>query len=155
MTTPYDVPAFKLIKKVADYLKLNVDEIEPPSWANIVKTGMHVERPPQNPEWWYIRCASLLRKVYIHGPIGVAKLRGEYGGRKNYGVSPSHAAKASGAIIRKGLQQLEDAGFLEIIPHSGRMVTKEGRKLLKGIAGEVGREVVKEIPELEKYQKRV
>ncbi|MFW6117645.1 MAG: 30S ribosomal protein S19e [Thermoproteota archaeon] len=155
MTTPYDVPASKLIKKVADYLKLNVDEVDSPSWANIVKTGMHVERPPQDPEWWYTRCASMLRKVFVHGPIGVAKLRMEYGGRKNYGVSPSHTAKASGAIIRTGLQQLEAAGFIETIENQGRIVSQNGRKILKEIAEEVGREVVKERPELEKYMEGI
>ncbi len=149
MVTPYDVPASKLIEKLASYLKENVDEITPPTWAGIVKTGVHVERPPQNPDWWYIRCASLLRKIYVHGPVGVERLRAEYGGRKDYGVKPEHAAKASGAIIRKALQQLESAGVLEAFKISGRKVTKKGRKLLE----EVAEEVVKEIPELARYQK--
>jgi hypothetical protein len=50
--------------------------------------------------WWYVRCASLQRKIYIHGPIGIEKLRAEYGGRKDFGVRPEHAVKAGGAIIR-------------------------------------------------------
>lgn len=148
MTTPYDVPASKLIKKLADYLKDNVDKITPPPWASITKTGTHAEKPPQNPEWWYIRCASLLRKIYVHGPIGVERLRAGYGGRKDYGVRPEHATKASGAIIRTALQQLEAAGFSEIFSNRGRRVTKEGRKLLRESAEAVKKEVVKEIPEL-------
>lgn len=155
MTTPYDVPASRFIEKLADYLKDNVREIKPPPWAGMVKTGMHVQRPPQNPEWWFVRCASLLRKIYIHGPIGVERLRTEYGGRKDYGVRPEHAAKASGAIIRKGLQQLEAAGVLETFETRGRSVTKEGRKLLEELAEEVEKETVEEVPELERYQKSV
>ncbi len=151
MTSPCDLPAFKLIEKLAKYLKENVKEVEPPSWASIVKTGMHVQRPPQDPEWWYTRCASLLRKVYIHGPIGVERLRAEYGGRKDYGARPEHAAKASGAIIRKGLQQLEAAGFLGAFQNQGRKVTREGSKLLEEVAEEAKKEAVKEIPSLEKY----
>ncbi len=151
MITPYDVPVFKLLEKLANYLKENVDEINPPPWASNVKTGVHVQRPPQNPEWWYIRCASLLRKIYVHGSVGIERLRAEYGGRKDYGVRPEHAAKASGAIIRKALQQLEAAGFVEISKTGGRRVTKDGRKLLEEIAEEVKKEVVKEIPELAKY----
>ena len=154
MMTPYDVPAFKLVEKIANYLKENVDEVTPPPWASIVKTGVHVQRPPQNPDWWYIRCASLLRKIYVHGPVGVGRLRAEYGGRKDYGVRPEHAAKASGAIIRKALQQLEAAGFVEASKTGGRRVTKKGRKHLEELAEEVKKEVVKEIPELEKYQKK-
>lgn len=151
MTTPYDVPPSKLIKKLADYLKDNVDKITPPPWASITKTGTHVQKPPQNHEWWYVRCASLLRKIYVHGPIGIERLRAEYGGRKDYGVSPEHAAKASGAIIRTALQQLEAAGFLKIFSTRGRRVTKEGRKLLEESAEEVKKEVVKKIPGLKIY----
>jgi len=153
LITPHDVPASKLIEKLANYLKENVDEISPPSWASIVKTGAHVQRPPQNPDWWYIRCASLLRKIYVHGPIGVERLRAEYGGRKDYGVRPEHAAKAGGAIIRKALQQLETAGFVETFQKRGRRVTKKGRKLLEEMAEDVKTGLVKKIPELEKYQR--
>ncbi|MDI6690304.1 MAG: 30S ribosomal protein S19e [Candidatus Bathyarchaeota archaeon] len=153
MKTPHDVPASKFIKKLAKYLKENVDEVNPPTWASIVKTGSHVQRQPQNSDWWYIRCASLLRKVYIYGPIGLEKLRAEYGGRKDFGVKPEHVVKAGGAIIRKALQQLEAAGLIETTKPKGRRMTKEGRKLLQEIAEDVGKELVKELPELEKYQK--
>jgi small subunit ribosomal protein S19e len=153
LKTPHDIPASKFIEKLAKYLKENVDEITPPSWASIVKTGAHVQRQPQNSDWWYIRCASLLRKIYIHGPLGLEKLRADYGGRKDFGVKPEHVVKAGGAIIRKALQQLEAAGLIETLKPNGRRVTKEGRKLLQEIAEEVGKELVKEIPELEKYQK--
>ena len=153
MATLYNVPASKLIEKLAQYLKENVDEINPPPWSSFVKTGAHVQKPPQNPDWWYVRCASLLRKIYVHGPIGLERLRAEYGGRKNFGVRPDHAVKAGGAIIRKALQQLEAAGLIEKLPSRGRKVTAEGRKLLQEITEELSREYVKETPELERYQK--
>jgi small subunit ribosomal protein S19e len=151
LITPHDAPASKLVEKLGNYLKENVDEITPPTWASIVKTGVHVQRPPQNPDWWYVRCASLLRKIYVHGPVGVERLRAEYGGRKDYGVRPEHVAKASGAIIRKGLQQLEAASLVETFKTSGRRVTKKGRKLLE----ELSEEVAKEVSVLEKYRKGV
>jgi len=137
LVTPYDVPAAKFVERLAKHLKENVDEIGPPPWASIVKTGMHVQRPPENPDWWYIRSASLLRKVFVHGPVGIERLRAEYGGRKDYGVRPEHAAKASGAIIRKALQQLAAAGLVETFKTSGRRVTKKGRRLLEELAEEV------------------
>jgi small subunit ribosomal protein S19e len=153
LMTPNDVPASKLNKKLAKYLKENVDAITPPAWASMAKTGTHVEKQPQDPDWWYVRSASLLRKIYIHGPIGIEKLRAEYGGRKNYGVKPSHAAKAGGSNVRKALQQLEIAGYIETFKPRGRKLTHEGRKLLQEMAEELSRELVKELPELEKYQK--
>lgn len=152
MTTPHAVPAFKLIKKLAKYLKDNVDEINPPPWAGIAKTGAHVQRQPQDPDWWYVRCASIMRKIYVHGPVGVEKLRADYGGRKDYGVKPEHAAKASGAIIRKALQQLEAAGLIEPFKTRGRRTTQEGRRLLQELAEDLRKELIKQLPELEKYQ---
>lgn len=152
MATPYDVPAQKLIEKLAKHLKENVDGATPPTWANAAKTGPHVQKPPQNPDWWYIRCASLLRKIYTHGPIGLEELRTQYGGRKDFGVTPEHTAKAGGSVIRKALQQLEAAGLIETASLKGRMMTKEGRKLLQELTEELSKELVKKIPELAKYQ---
>ena len=153
MVTPNDVPVSKFIDRLTKYLKENVDAVTPPVWTSIVKTGSHVEQQPQNPNWWYIRCASLLRKIYVHGPIGLEKLRADYGGRKSNGVKPHHASKSGGSVIRKALQQLETSGYIETVKSRGRRVTPAGRKLLKEVAEEVGKEMAKEFPELEKYQK--
>ena len=106
MATIYDVDPSELIKKAASNLK-KIDAIKEPSWAKFVKTGMSKERPPVELDWWYARAASVLRKVYILGPVGVSKLRRKYGGSKNRGVKPEHFYKGSGNIIRKILQQLE------------------------------------------------
>ncbi|MCK5628966.1 30S ribosomal protein S19e [Candidatus Bathyarchaeota archaeon] len=152
MTAPYDVPAFQFIEKVAKYLKENIEEVQPPAWADFVKTGSHVQKQPQNPDWWYTRGASLLRKIYVHGPIGLEKLRGEYGGRKDFGVKPEHAVKAGGSNIRKILQQLEAAGLIQTVTTKGRKMSPKGRKLLKELSGELLRDLAKTLPELRKYQ---
>ena len=143
MPTPYDVPPSILIERLAKYLKDNIDEVKPPEWAPYVKTGVHAERTPQNPDWWYIRCASLLRKVYIRGPIGVEHLRSEYGGRKDRGTRPEHARKGSGAIIRKALQQLEKAGLIQTIKGRGRVVTPRGRSLLDSLSADIKKQLEK------------
>jgi len=153
LITAYDVPASRLIEKIAKYLKENVDEVTPPPWAGIVKTGVHAQKQPQNPDWWYIRCASLLRKIYVHGPIGTERLKADYGGRKGFGVRPEHAIKSGGSIIRKALQQLEASGLIETYKPRGRRVTREGRKLLQELAEELKKQSVKELPESEKRQK--
>jgi len=140
-----------LIERLAKYLKDNVDAIKPPEWAPYVKTGAHAERAPQNPDWWYIRCASLLRKVYIKGPIGIEHLRSEYGGRKNRGTRPEHTRKGGGAIIRKALQQLEKAGLIETIKGKGRVITSEGRRLLDSLSADIKEELEKINPALSKY----
>jgi small subunit ribosomal protein S19e len=152
LTTPHDVPAAKFIEKLAKYLKENTDEVQPPSWANVAKTGSHTEKQPQNPNWWYTRSASILRKVYVHGPIGIEKLRADYGGRKNFGTKPNHASKAGGSNIRKILQQLETANLIQTASPQGRKMTPKGRKLLQEIAEDLQKDMVKTTPELKKYQ---
>jgi len=151
LPTPYDVPASILIERLARYLRENVDEVIPPPWSSFVKTSSHAERPPQDPDWWFTRCASLLRKIYVKGPVGISRLRSEYGGRMDRGVRSEHVRKGGGAIIRKALQQLEAAGLVETLRNKGRVVTKEGRRILDRLATEIKEELEKKHPELEKY----
>lgn len=151
MPTPYDVPANLLIQRLAHFLKDEVDQITPPAWASVVKTSSHVERPPQNTDWWFTRCASVLRKVYVKGPIGIQRLRAEYGGRKDRGVRPEHARKGSGAIIRIALQQLEEAKLVKSRGNRGRIVTKQGRSLLDRLSTEIKKELEQQLPGLKKY----
>ncbi|UCE43411.1 MAG: 40S ribosomal protein S19, partial [Candidatus Bathyarchaeota archaeon] len=105
----------------------------------------------ENPDWWFTRCASLLRKIYMRGPIGIAHLRSEYGGRLDRGAKPEHARRGGGAIIRNALQQLEAAGLVEILMKRGRMLTGEGRRLLDRLSTELREELEKKHPELKKY----
>ena len=145
MTTVFDVPADLLIEKVAEELKEN-DKIESPAWSNFVRTGVHKERKPENPDWWFIRTASIIRRVYIDGPVGVESLRTFYGGKKDRGVRPEKFMKGSGSIIRTALHQLEDAGYVEKV-EGGRVVSPAGRSFLDKISAEI----IKDIPELAKY----
>ncbi|MCL1970888.1 MAG: 30S ribosomal protein S19e [Candidatus Bathyarchaeota archaeon] len=152
MTTPHDVPASKFIERLAKYLKENIDEVQPVSWTSVAKTGMHVEKQPQNANWWYTRSASVLRKVYIHGPIGIEDLRSDYGGRKNRGSKPDRVKKAGGSNIRKILHQLEAAELIVTSRPEGRKMSPKGRKIMQDVAGDLTRELIKTVPELKKYQ---
>ncbi|MGB8035902.1 MAG: 30S ribosomal protein S19e [Nitrososphaeraceae archaeon] len=149
MAKAYDIPADDLIMKLAEQLKKD-KKIESPSWAAFVKTGAHTEKIPQNKDWWYTRCASLLRKVYIHGPIGVSDLKSEYGGRKKIGYNLSHHKDAGGAIIRKALQQLEVAGYI-VKKNKGRLVSEEGMKRIDRVATELYKEIIKTSQEMQRY----
>lgn len=146
MTTVYDVPADLLINQVAKDLNENNDKISAPEWTSLVKTGVHKERKPSNIDWWYVRCASILRRVYIDGPVGINSLRTFYGGKKDRGVTPETFRKGSGAIVRGALHQLENAGYIQKVD-AGRIVTPEGKSFLDKTSGEI----IKDIPELEKY----
>ncbi|TFF89215.1 MAG: 30S ribosomal protein S19e [Promethearchaeota archaeon] len=152
MTTIYDVPVQPLIEQVAEELK-KFEEIKPPSWADYVKTAVYKERPPERPAdvWWYMRCASLLRKIYIKGPIGINRLRRLYGGKQNRGSKPNHFKRGGSSIIRNALKQLEETELLEIRNKRGRVLTSKGISLLDRIAHQIKLHLQKEIVELEKY----
>jgi small subunit ribosomal protein S19e len=151
LPTPYDIPASVLIDRLAKHLKDEVDEITPPVWSTFAKTGVRAQRPPTNPDWWFVRCASIIRKIYVKGPIGIEKLRQEYGGRLDGGAKPEHASKGGGAIVRNAIQQLQKAGLVRPQRTEGRIVTSEGRQLLDRLSTELKRELEKTQPELAKY----
>jgi small subunit ribosomal protein S19e len=137
MPTPLDVPSEIFIDKLSKFLKENTGDVAPPNWASTAKTGSHKERPPANPDWWYVRCASLLRKLYIHGPIGIARLSVEFGGRLRHGTHIEHSRGAGGSAIREPLQQLQKAGFIAIEAKRGRKLTAEGISLLNRMAADI------------------
>lgn len=135
MANVYDVPATQLIELAALELK-KMDVFTPPVWVPYIKTGVHRERVPQQDEWWYTRCASILRRIYIDGPIGIERLRSYYGGRESRPDRPHHFKKGSGSIVRKAIQQLEKAKFL-IKSKKGRSITPKGRSFLDKIATQI------------------
>jgi small subunit ribosomal protein S19e len=149
MAKAYDIPATDLITRLAEQLR-NDKKIQPPPWAPYVKTGAHVEKIPQNKDWWYARCASIVRKVYLHGPEGVSDLKSEYGGRKRIGYNLDHHKDAGGAIIRKALQQLEAAGYVTKRKR-GRSISDEGMKKVDRLSTEIYKDIVKAAPELQRY----
>ena len=135
MASIREVGADRLIEKAAEELQ-KMNEMKPPEWAGFVKTGVHKERPPTQPNWWWIRAASMLRKLYLKQAVGVSGLRREYGGRKNMGHRPEHKRKTSGAVIRKILQQLESAGMVRTEKGKGRSITPKGMSFLDKSAKE-------------------
>jgi small subunit ribosomal protein S19e len=150
MAKVHDVPADKLIEELAGHLK-RVPEIEPPAWASFVKTGSHADRPPQRQDWWYVRAASLMRKVYLKGPVGIEKLEIAYGGSKQLGYFPKHHRDAGSSAIRNILKGLERAELVAKQGTKGRVLTPKGVALLDKVSKDIFKELVKQIPALERY----
>jgi small subunit ribosomal protein S19e len=134
MVTALDVDANDLIGNVA--VKLKEMKIKKPAFVGLVKTGPQAERPPEQEDFWYLRCASVLRQAYVKDNIGTNRLRSHYGGAKNRGVRPEKHVKAGGSTIRKAMQELEKAGLLKK-EKVGRSLSPAGRKLLDASAKEV------------------
>jgi small subunit ribosomal protein S19e len=148
MVTAQMVPAEILINEIVEVLKSNEKIFTPPAWTNYVKLGVTKQNAPeQGKDWWYVRVASILRKIYLQGPIGVIHLRKAYGGRKNRGSKPERTASGSGAIIRNAIHQLEKAGYVTLIAGDGRIMTPAGRSFVDSIAFKIKQE----LPELSSY----
>ena len=130
-----DVKGEILNKKLAEELK---QKIQQPAWSLYVKTGYGRERPPEQKDWWYLRAAGILRRIYLDGPIGVNKLRSYYGCRHRKGHKQAHFAVGSGKIIRVILRDLEKLGYIKQVvkPKKGRVITPEGQKFLNKVAKE-------------------
>ncbi|MBS3153372.1 30S ribosomal protein S19e [Candidatus Woesearchaeota archaeon] len=130
MTRVYNTEAKVIVDKAAEELK---KQIKQPEWAKFVKTGVAKDRPPAEQDWWYKRAASILRRIYIRGPLGTNKLRQKYSSKKNRGYKPEKTYKAGGKIIRTILQQLETAQLIkkeEKKSHKGRIITPRGKSFL-------------------------
>ena len=150
MAKVYDVPADELISRLTDALKS--EGINVPTWTVFVKTGAHADKPPQKPDWWYTRCASILRKIYLHGPLSVNDLRTMYGdGKRNMYYGARHHKDASGAIIRNAIHGLEKLGYLEKVEKKGSVLTRQGMQKLDKISTEILHELIKATPKLKIY----
>jgi small subunit ribosomal protein S19e len=152
MTTLYDAPAKPVIEALTETFT-DEDAIEEPEWLQFTTTGIDRELPPEQELFWERRTASILRKVAIDGPVGVSRLKSEYGeavqGTNRYRVRPRQKSKGSGNIIRTILQQLEDAGYVEIAEGEGRTVTPEGHSFLDETATDVLEDL--DNPDLQRY----
>ncbi|HKS59374.1 MAG TPA: 40S ribosomal protein S19, partial [Thermoplasmata archaeon] len=109
------------------------------------------QQAPSVPDWWYLRSASVLRKIGRGRPVGISCLASEYGGKRDRGSAPYHARKGSRAALREIVQQLEAAGLVQAFRNRGRRVTAEGQRLLDRIARETLQELASKRPELAKY----
>ena len=149
MVSAHDVPSDKLISALAEQMK-GVPGVEQPDWARFVKTGSHAERPPADADWWFTRAASLMRKLYLHGPVGLTDLERAYGGTKALKYYPKHHRDAGGSSIRRILKQLEQAELVAKTPR-GRVLSSKGRAMLDKASKELFGTLSQENKELARY----
>ncbi|VDL72628.1 unnamed protein product [Nippostrongylus brasiliensis] len=140
-TSVKDVDQHEAVKQIAHFLKKS-GKVKVPEWSDIVKLGTNRQLAPVDPDWYYIRTASIARRLYIRSPAGVGALRTVFGGKQGRGSRPNHFKKGSGSVVRKALQTLEAIKWVE--KHAdgkGRVLSKQGRKDLDRIATELRQHV--------------
>jgi len=134
--TVKDVSPHEFVRAYAAHLKRS-GKIELPHWTDLVKTATFKELAPYDPDWYYVRAASMARKIYLRHGIGVGAFRKIYGGSQRNGARPPHFCKSSGSIARHILQQLEKMSIIEMDPNGGRRITSSGQRDLDQVAGRV------------------
>ena len=150
MTHPNDVPPSLLLPRLATELRSR-HAVEPPVWATFVKTGVHKQQAPTQTDWWYLRSASVLRKIYLKGSIGLERLSADYGGKRDRGSAPYHARSGSRSVLREIVQQLEKSGLVQRYKTKGRRITADGARLMDSLSREVLTALAAQRPELAKY----
>ncbi|CAI9766777.1 unnamed protein product [Fraxinus pennsylvanica] len=134
--TVKDVSPHEFVKAYAGHLKRS-GKMELPEWTDIVKTGVLKELAPYDPDWYFIRSASVARKIYLRGGLGVGAFQRIYGGSKRNGSRPPHFGKSSGSVARHILQQLQNMNIIDMDPRGGRRITSSGRRDLDQVAGRI------------------
>ena len=135
--TVKDVPAQQFVSELAAHFKKS-QKLELPDWHDLIKTGTYKQLCPQDPDWYYIRAAAVVRKIYLRGGIGVGAFSKLYGGSVNNGAAPSHHGVAARGLHRHILQQLQNISLVnKKKDKKGRYITKEGQRELDTIAAQI------------------
>ncbi|KAI8122873.1 40S ribosomal protein S19a [Lucilia cuprina] len=111
--TVKDIDQHSCVKAVAVFLK-KTGKLKVPDQMDIIKTAKYKELAPYDPDWFYIRCASILRHLYHRSPAGVGSITKIY-----------------------ALQALEHARLIEKHPDGGRKLTPIGQRDLDRIANQI------------------
>merc|ERR1719179_121476 len=101
-------------------------KLKVPEWVDIVKTNPGKELAPYDEDWYFIRCASIARHIYIRSPVGVSTISKLY-----------HWLRGAGGLARKALQSLEALKVVEKDQNGGRRLTSQGRRDLDRIAAQI------------------
>mmetsp|Transcript_95 Transcript_95/g.109 ORF Transcript_95/g.109 Transcript_95/m.109 type:complete len:151 (-) Transcript_95:64-516(-) len=136
--TVRDVAAPKFISAYTEVLKNN-DKFVVPKWADIVKTGVHKELAPYDPDWYFVRASAIVRKIYLRPGTGVGALKKRFGGNYRRGARPERHQDAAGGIIRTILITLDELKITEKTAKGGRKISRVGQQALDLVAGQVAR----------------
>ncbi|EPY29798.1 small subunit ribosomal protein S19e [Angomonas deanei] len=133
-----DVNAWRWIKVCAAHFKRE-GKLFVPNCTEIVKTSHGRERAPQNPDWYYIRCAAVLRAIYLRPGEGYGGLSKRFGNKKNNGSCPEHTVRSARGLLHWSCKSLSKLGLLEkgLSDQGGHRVTKQGRKVADALAFQV------------------
>lgn len=110
MEQVYRVKATPLIEAIKETLKAKTD-ITLPENSDLIKTSHGKEFSPEDPNWFFVRMASIVRTVMCKGSVSLKTLGRKHSCRKNGGVRPSRHARASSFVNESAVEQLVKIGW--------------------------------------------
>ena len=131
-----DVRAVRWIKVMAKHLKAE-GKLFVPNCAEYIKTSHGRERAPANPDWYYIRAAAVLRRIYLRPGVGLGGLAKVFANKKNRGSQPEITCPAARGPLHWVCKSLEGLKLVAKGKESGRVLTQTGRKRCDTIASNV------------------
>ena len=146
--TVKDVPAKEFIQEYAKFLKKG-NKIRIPEWVTFYKTACYKDLSPYDPDWLYIRAASVAYQLYMRGKVGVNTLRKHYSKKQRMGTCTEHTRKTAGKCIRYCLIELENAQLVGKMSFEdkngnqtlmGKALTKKGQTDMDRIASKIAKE---------------
>jgi small subunit ribosomal protein S19e len=134
-----DIPATQFVTALAAHFK-KTGKYELPAMHDLIKTGSHRELPPQDADWYYLRLASVARKVYLQPAVGIEHLAHAYGGKYWSKMTTKHHGKAARGNVRHALKALESTKLIaKKEGKTGRFITAAGRRELDVIANSIAK----------------
>ena len=131
--TMRDVSSWKWVRAMAAHFKQE-GKLFVPSCTELIKTSHGRDRAPQNPDWYYIRCAAVLRRIYMRPGTGTGGLSKPFGNKKNRGSQPEITTRAARGLLHWCCKSLEGLKLIQKGKTSGRCVSKLGRQKADTIA---------------------
>ena len=130
-----DVSTHDFVAAFAQHLKKS-GKVEVPDYVDYVKTGVSKELAPYDEDWYFVRMASVARRVYVGNKSGINALRRAYGGNYRRGVRTETFSMGGGKVIRNCLQTLQKLKFVE--EYNGtRRISSAGRRAMDQVAQDV------------------
>ena len=77
-----DVNQQVFTKNLSAFMKKS-GKVKLPEWVDLIKTNVAKELAPYDEDWYFTRCASIARHLYIRAPVGVQTITKIYGGEND------------------------------------------------------------------------
>eukprot|EP00768_Dysnectes_brevis_P000457 gnl/Dysnectes_brevis/109_a130_11433.p1 GENE.gnl/Dysnectes_brevis/109_a130_11433~~gnl/Dysnectes_brevis/109_a130_11433.p1 ORF type:complete len:144 (+),score=31.29 gnl/Dysnectes_brevis/109_a130_11433:33-464(+) len=125
-----DVPAELFVDAFAAQLK-SEGAFKQPAYTEYAKTGACRDRVPESDDWYFVRAAAVLRRLYVRRNVGVGAFTKVFGTAYTTKCAPQHFKRSSSKVIRNILQQYEALGYVTQPRNgSGRVMTRKGQKIV-------------------------